>query len=229
MNLKINELGPYGYKYNMRFHYYNYISENELEWNFNDSKKNKKIKIELIDAVEIEKLGGYLNVLFNINNDIDTSRCFYIIYLPLSYFFINLNKKEVLEILAILEKEALPTKFEYFEVGESYGFSEKTIVKKEKTIIKSFNLIYEEKLFTINEFYVYYKKNKVKNEIQTIVEEYIEKLNFRQREIEIQEYNNLSYRNNRSDFSDDSSSYDNEHYNDQLDMDQQSPEFWDNL
>lgn len=232
MNLKINDIEPYGYKkYSGRFFYPSYIEENEMEWPFYDIYENqeKKIKISLDDIDEIERLGGYDEIFwdnyFFKENKINTSKCYYTIYLPLNYFFLDLNYKEVLEILSILKKLELLITFEYYEAGESYGLSEKTIVKKEKTVVKSFNIIFEEKLFTINSFLSHYKNSNDISEIQLIVKEYIENLNEYYDDIAEEEYRDYTDKQkNEKNFSER-----NDYYNNDLDMDQQSSEFWDNL
>ena len=66
----------------------------------------------------------------------------------------------------------------YFNIGERYGYEDSTIVKHDNKLIKSFNVIINDKLFGLYDYLVNYKLNKSELEITTIVKEYLESLDF---------------------------------------------------
>lgn len=100
------------------------------------------------------------------------------IYLISTIFFKKFNSQELFEIMAILTKETPFIELKYFNIGERYGYEDSTIVKHDNKLIKSFNVIINDKLFGLYDYLVNYKSNKSELEITTIVKEYLESLDF---------------------------------------------------
>lgn len=95
-----------------------------------------------------------------------------------SYFFRNFKVYELFEILAIINNEKPDIEFEFYKVGEKYGFSETTRVNYENKIIKTFFIIQDEIKLTINEYYKQFKINNDSEYISILVKFYLEDLYF---------------------------------------------------
>ena len=200
MNSKfqIESIKPNGYDYHSNYTFEKYKAKADYNW-----RKEEKIFIDKITKVEEYKniikkiifvkieyftesmieIQPYVEGLSNPKNkflrpSIGKSYFYISIFLNVNYFLKNKKSHEFFEILAILNIEKPFVEFEYYKIGEKYGIEEYTIVKYDNKIIKFFYCILNNKRYTIEGYFKEYKLNKSESEIASIVEEYLDELNF---------------------------------------------------
>lgn len=135
----------------------------------------------------------------------------------------NISDYELIKYLAIIEYESPKVIYSYYEINEKYGISNSTIVTKEEKIIKTFFIEYKKEKMPL---LLYIKK--IEQEIKNSKPDdfiYIPNINYL-----VERYfdSRIEYSNN--DVSTENQDYFNDtYYNDGLDLDQQSEDFWNSL
>lgn len=123
--------------------------------------------------IKIDCLGSEIEDFYNCD---DKKNKITFLKLKHSYFFRNFKVYELFEILAIINSEKPDIEFEFYKIGEKYGFSETTRVNYENKIVKTFFIIEDEKRSTINEYYKQFKINNDSEYISILVKFYLEDL-----------------------------------------------------
>jgi hypothetical protein len=142
---------------------------------------------------------------------------------PIKPFFGEIEDWVLIKYLAILEYEIVPIVYSFYNKGEKFGYSDSTIVKYDNKIIKSIFCYDDSGKIPILKYLEDYDNNADQKEIEVIVTTYFEKL-------EIEKLNEIQRQKNEEKKADSAhDSYNDTYYNDQLDMDQQGPEFWNSL
>ena len=200
MNSKfqIESIKPNGYDYHFNYTFEKYKEKADYNWYkeeiiFIDKKTKIKeykkiikklifVKIEYFTE-SINEVQPYLEGVSDLKNkflrpSLSKSYFYFNVFLNISYFLKDKKSHEIFEILAVLNNEKPFVEFEYYKIGEKYGIEECTIVKYENKIIKFFYCILNSKRYTIEGYFKEYKSNKSESEIATIVEEYLDELDF---------------------------------------------------
>ena len=151
-----------------------------------------------------------------------------IINIPLKLLFGTIEDWDLYSIMAILEYLKPEINYQYYEIGENYGRSKSSITMFDKKIIKSINCLYNDVEIPLNQFAENFKKSASNLNLRDIAKMYFENIDndiLKKEEIEEElerKTKSDNYRaENRRTHSDD-------FYNENLDLDQQSPEYWDN-
>ncbi|APG65403.1 hypothetical protein LPB136_08570 [Tenacibaculum todarodis] len=140
-----------------------------------------------------------------------------IIYLPTIIFFGKLEDWQLISYLAILNHFNPKIYYEFYKKGESLNNIKSEIVENDNTLVKNIVCLRNEEEISLLEFAkLEFEKIINKNELIEIVEYYL----YNEHK---EHYNDIVDDYVKDDFGADYS------YNDQLDLDQQSPEYWDNL
>jgi len=150
--------------------------------------------------------------------------------IPSKLIFGNIEDWILFKYLAIIDSKGKNIGYDYYTIGERYGQSDATIVNRDFTIIKSLFCIVDNVKIAFKKFAVDFEKNISPNELDKIVKTYFRKIeNIKREEFIIEQ----EIRQRKESFSEYEAeriaSLNDSYYNDNLDMDQQSPEFWDNI
>lgn len=145
--------------------------------------------------------------------------------IPLFRFLGKIKDRDLLNYLAILNSKQPRIKYRYYEKGEKYGDAEWKIVQQEKTLIKliTFENSNNDQV-DIHSYILEEKKNLDDSELEKLSMKYLEDLEKEKYETEEAQYEEM---NSRMEYEDEKIYFKDDFYNDQLDMDQQSPDFWD--
>lgn len=193
---QIESIRPNGYYFNSKYLFENYLEKLDYYWHKYEcikfdkkSKTNSSIfitnkKIDFKIKIDLGEKKGISFVADEFKETIYQDYQYITISLGLSYFFKNLKPNQIFEIMAILQKELPFVNFGYYELGEKYGYEDSTIVLYENKIVKYFNIISNNKQYSISEYYNEYISTKRQFEITSIVKEYLNDLN-----VEIDLYN----------------------------------------
>lgn len=188
-NYQIEFLNPLHYFYNEKYFIENYLKKDFYKWTkdgllkFDETTNSEKKSININKEIEIKiknHLGEQTRLVFlyeRLKEEKYDAFEYINISLNLNYYISNLKFYQIIELLSILFKELPFVKFGFYEVGEKYGFGDNTIVKYENKIIKYFNIIHNEKEYSIYDYFIEYKSCKNDSELNLIVEEYINILN----------------------------------------------------
>ncbi|WP_026933850.1 hypothetical protein [Christiangramia echinicola] len=218
---------------------YSIILPNHIDYRFEDYIDRSEIYIQGEKEVDIEDSDVVLDldgdgkkiVEYNFWNDIkNTYRAKIEVHfeddknleIPSVILFEAMPDWELIRAMAILDHLEPEVEYEYFKVGEKYGYSEKTKTRAENKFIKSFLVkdATDKKCSPIDLVYSFLD-DKTEDEVNDIVKDYLEYL----LELKEEEYfEGLEFEEEKS-----SGYHSNAHYNDNLDLDQQNPEFWDSL
>lgn len=145
--------------------------------------------------------------------------------IPLFRFLGKIDDRDLLNYLAILNSKHPIINYRYYEKGEEYGAGEWKIVQQEKTLIK--DITFENSnndQVDIHSYILEEKKNLSDSELEKLSMKYLEDLENEKYAIEEAENEEI---NSRMEYEDEKRYFSDDYYNDQLDMDQQSPDFWD--
>lgn len=143
--------------------------------------------------------------------------------LPIEPFFGEIEDWVLFKYLAILDYENPFITYKFYSKGEKYGYGESTVVKFENKILKSLFCLESGEKVPIIKYVEEYEKESNQEDLNSLVMTYLERIEIERRdEFDRQEARDTK-RSRRND------SYDDSNYNDQLDIDQQGPEFWDSL
>jgi len=148
----------------------------------------------------------------------------FLLKIPLRYLMPEYEDWEILEFLTILNYEKPIIEFKYYKIGELYNPPHQdSIVKYENKIVKSIFLVENELRMPLCKFVKQKRNILTDNEFENLLESYIFENGYDESIFNGEQDENESYNE------DGRSYYDNEHYNDSLDLDQQDPEFWDTI
>jgi hypothetical protein len=140
-----------------------------------------------------------------------------IIYLPTIIFFGKLDDWKLISYLAIINYFKPKVHYEFYRKGESLKNIKNEVVENENTLVKNIVCLKNGEELSLKEFAIIeIDELKNKNKLIEIVEDYL-----------YQDHKELSFIIEET--NENESFRENYFYNDQLDTDQQSPEFWDNL
>ena len=147
-----------------------------------------------------------------------------VLTVPIPVIFSSLKDWELISCLAVLHYSEPLIEYEFYEVGERYGKGEKTVVKYSGRLVKSLFCINEKgQKLTVEDYAFDLLDLYSEEEVEEKVQKYLNWIKEYKLDEEEEEFNNAE----NCHYGD--SYFKNDHYNDSLDMDQQSPEFWDNL
>lgn len=197
---KIEKAKPIDYDYHSKYSFEDYTKKIDYNWLKYECKKydsktkeyktyfltNKKIDLTIIiHHGEVERYDP-----FNEYSHLSKKHYSYgslSLKLAFTIHFKKFKSFELFEILAILENEQPFIDFDYFKIGEKYGYDKSTIVKYDNKIVKYFYIIENNKKYSFYDYYQNYKSIKSQSEISKIVDDYLSNLDF---ELEIL-YENL--------------------------------------
>lgn len=218
-------------------HNYQYSFQNYLDKEFIYSPGYKQIKVEprkdkiylsekeLIDWEEYDawpKLRNTYNckIIFEFSDDL-------ILVIPSPILFGPCTDDELILSLAVLDYASPTLNFEYYKVGEKYGSSDSTKVKEEGKLVKTIAIRDNNgNQQSLIDFVVHQIDLRTEVENNEIVKDYLKWIKDIKEEREQQKLDELSINIPQESTE---SYFDSSYYNDGLDLDQQSPEFWDSL
>lgn len=151
-----------------------------------------------------------------------------IITIPLKLLFGTIEDWDLYSIMAILEYLKPEINYQYYEIGENYGKSKSSITMINKKIIKSINCLYNDVEIPLNQFAENFKKSASNQNLREIAKMYFENIDndiLKKEEIEEELERKTKSDNYRAE---NRKTYSDDFYNESLDLDQQSPEYWDN-
>jgi hypothetical protein len=191
------------------------IYVNGFDYSYQDYVNNK----ETLDALgEWEKAKDTFKqkIYFKFENDS--------LKIPKQLFFgKNITNKELIKFLAIIEYYTPTILYTYYQLNEKYGVSDSTIVTQEKKIVKTFFIEHRKKktplLLYIREMEQEIKESKPDDFIYIPNVNYLVELYLDSRI----EYIKESYQE------EDRRYFNDAYYNDRLDLNQQSEDFWNSL
>ncbi|MCM8571147.1 hypothetical protein NE848_17275 [Gramella jeungdoensis] len=182
--------------------------ENDIDYEYSGIEKWESDKYKFSTKIKLTTTNGEISI-------------------PLRILFKTISDKDLLITLALINDLNPIVEYEFYEVGEKFGYSDSTIVKKNDTIIKSFKLQNKnEQLLEIHKYIREITKNASDADLKKLSLDYMNQIEEERLEIEMAEYEEMQ---SKLDYEAEKKSlgFNDEYYNDQLDMDQQSPEFWD--
>lgn len=141
-----------------------------------------------------------------------------VVYVPIIVLLPKIDDYELIEHLAILDFEKPQIEINYYKIGDFYGLSRKTEVKNANTLVKNIQCIAEDNVNAeIYEYSSLIKSKLTSEEISKRVQNYL---------AEVEEAQMWEQESSKEDIT---YSLGGAYYNDQLDLDQQEPDFWDSL
>lgn len=201
------------------------------KYNYDFDKYMRKEFLD--DSLELAN-GDLVNMWQIVKNDYATKVCITtckndIIAIPLKVIFGVVEDWDLFSLMSVLEVLQTEINYEYYKIGEKYGKSEASITKIDNKIIKNIICIDNGKSISLKQFAENFIKVNSSQKLLEIVKLYFDNIdedNYKKDELiekwERKLASDIYRAENRINYSDD-------YYNDNLDLDQQSPEFWDNL
>ena len=149
-----------------------------------------------------------------------------ILIVPIPVLFSPLQDWELISCLAVLHCSEPEVEYEFYQVGERYGKGENTVVRNSEKLVKSIFCFNERREKLTLEDYAFNLLSSLSEEkLNEKVKQYLLEIEEHKIEEEMDECDNEEL----DTFKEGESYFRNDFYNDSLDLDQQSPEFWDNL
>jgi len=214
-SIRLNKLENYDFQ--------NYVDEKDIVYNIRLPDENGQIKSYPMNFWKHEKFKVSTKIIIELKSSVRLN-------IPLKIFIKNLQYKSdlhLIETLSILYNFKPEIEYDYYNVGEKFSNKRYGVTTSPNSIIKNFNIYRKGEILTLEDYI-----QKIRKKLDPIqLNEFVKNFLNEPKNLILKENYNL----NEIDQNDLDEKYEierfnnNPYYNDQLDMDQQDPEFWDNL